>query len=48
MTDSIPLPIHWFVFSTGSNVEYFRFENLLKKGDIQEGKGKIHMEKNWG
>lgn len=47
-TDSLPLPLHWFVFSTGSNIEYFKFKNLKIIDDVFEGKGKLHMEKNWG
>ena len=42
----LPLPLHWFVYSTYSHVTY-RWTNH-KTGEQMIGTGVAHMEKNWG
>eukprot|EP01119_Soliformovum_irregulare_P009142 TRINITY_DN2229_c0_g1_i1.p1 TRINITY_DN2229_c0_g1~~TRINITY_DN2229_c0_g1_i1.p1 ORF type:complete len:370 (-),score=78.24 TRINITY_DN2229_c0_g1_i1:91-1200(-) len=41
----LPLQQHWFVYSLGSIVDY-RF--VTPEGDLWEGSGFAHQEKNWG
>lgn len=47
-TDRLPLPLHWYVFSVGTNITNFEFINLYDNTDKQSGSGHMHMEKNWG
>lgn len=44
-TDILPLPLHWFVFSTGSTINKYIFVENRK---YETGSGHLHMEKNWG
>lgn len=44
--DRLPLPLHWFVYSLGS-LATFRWADS-KTGEVVEGGGRAHMEKNWG
>lgn len=39
------LGLHWFVFSLGSPVEY---RLRLPSGEVREGSGVVHQEKNYG
>jgi hypothetical protein len=44
--DSLPIPLHWFVYSLGSNVVTYSFIN--GNNQVAGLGGAAHMEKNWG
>ena len=45
--DRLPLPLHWFVHSLSGRVSRVRWANG-KTGEVVNGSGWAHQEKNWG
>ena len=45
--DRVPLPLHWFVHSLSGRVSRVRWANG-KTGEVVNGSGWAHQEKNWG
>ena len=46
--DKLPLPLHWFVLSTGTPVSEYIFKDKKSLFSTEKGTGHLHMEKNWG
>jgi hypothetical protein len=44
--DSLPLPLHWFVYSLSSTVASLSFSSGERT--VSASGGRAHMEKNWG
>ena len=44
--DSLPIPLHWFVYSLSSSVVSYAFVN--GRSEVSGFGGSAHMEKNWG
>lgn len=44
----LPLPLHWFVYSLQSKLEFYEMQNTTS-GEVVRGRhGVVHLEKNWG
>jgi hypothetical protein len=46
--DSLPIPLHWFVYSLGSPVITYSWIDSSKDIQVAGFGGLAHMEKNWG
>lgn len=47
--DYIPfIPLHWFVYSLGSELVYYNWVNVKTEEVLNGRKGLVHQEKNWG
>lgn len=45
---NLPLPLHWFVYSLRSKLNFYEIQNLTS-GVVMTGSiGAVHLEKNWG
>lgn len=46
--EHLPLPLHWFVYSLGSDVSAYVLTNVDSGRVLSGTKAHLHMEKNWG
>ena len=44
----LPLPLHWFVFSLRSKLEFYELQNTTSGAVLRGHHGVVHLEKNWG